>query len=184
MNNIEKLMKLPGNTPYHVPLRVKVVAVSATTKYQRDGVEKIAVADGTGYKTAICYDSAKMSMLKLDNSVMLRNYIKKAYNTIVINRPTVVSLTSAVTVSDVTIAEAKRHIDALPEAVKIIDAVKVEGTTVTIIGIAKSCEKLTESKTPETHVIEDDALGNMIRNDKRKVVEDYQIKCLKQNTSN
>ncbi|CAC5378065.1 unnamed protein product [Mytilus coruscus] len=56
-----------------------------------------------------------MSMLKLDNSVMLRNYIKKA-------------------VSDETKSEVKRLIDALPEAVKIIDAVKVEGNTVTIMG--------------------------------------------------
>ncbi|VDI24769.1 Hypothetical predicted protein, partial [Mytilus galloprovincialis] len=144
MNNIEKLMKLPCNTPYHVPLRVKV-AVSATTK--------IAVADSTGYITVICYDSAKMSMLELNNSVMLRNYIKKADNTIVINRPTVVSLTSAVTVSDVTKAEAKRHIYALPEAVKIIDAVKVEGTTVIIMGKATKEEEKTTKQTKTKEMV-------------------------------
>ncbi|CAC5417385.1 unnamed protein product [Mytilus coruscus] len=47
-------------------------------------------------------------------------------------------------------------------------------------GITKSCEKLTESKTQEIHVVEDDSLVNMTRYEKRKVVEDYQIKCLKQ----
>ncbi|VDI13057.1 Hypothetical predicted protein [Mytilus galloprovincialis] len=77
-----------------------------------------------------------MSMLKLDKSVMLRNYIKKADNTIVINSPTVVSLASHVTVSDETKAKAKILIDAVSEAVKIIDAVEVEGNTVTIMGSA------------------------------------------------
>ncbi|VDH94595.1 Hypothetical predicted protein [Mytilus galloprovincialis] len=74
-----------------------------------------------------------MSMLKLDKSVMLRNYIKKADNTIVINSPTVVSLASEK-------AKAKILIDAISEAVKIIDAVEVEGNTVTIMGSAFRAE--------------------------------------------
>ncbi|VDI67162.1 Hypothetical predicted protein [Mytilus galloprovincialis] len=52
-----------------------------------------------------------------------------------------------------------------------------------IKGIAKSSEKWTEPKNQEeTHVIEDDAKSseNMTRYEKRKVVEDFQIKCLKQ----
>lgn len=106
-------MKLPGNTPYHVPIRVNVVP----ERWDGQELPKIAVADCTGFITAICYDSAKVSMLKLDNSVMLRHFIQKADNTIVINRSTVVSLTSAVTVSDDTNSEVKRLI----EAVKIID---------------------------------------------------------------
>ncbi|CAC5402181.1 unnamed protein product [Mytilus coruscus] len=60
------------------------------------------------------------------------------------------------------------------------DVITTVTSTEVNASITKSCEKLTESKTQEIHVVEDDSLVNMTRYEKRKVVEDYQIKCLKQ----
>ncbi|VDI12444.1 Hypothetical predicted protein [Mytilus galloprovincialis] len=63
------------------------------------------------------------------------------------------------------------------------DVITTVTSTEVNTSIAKYSEKCTESENQEeTHVIEDDALPlqNMTRYEKRKVVEDYQIKCLKQ----
>ena len=55
MTSIHKLGSLASNNPYHMPLKVRVVAVAATTKYIKDGMERSAtrlkLADGTGHIT-------------------------------------------------------------------------------------------------------------------------------------
>lgn len=138
MNSIQKLGGLASNSPYHMPLKVRVVAVAATTNYTKDGMERSAtrlqLADGTGHITAICYDSSKVKMLALDKSVMLRNYIKKPDNTIVINKPTLVAVTSPVAVPDEIKTTAVQGLNAVPKPTKIAEAIKVDKDAITLMG--------------------------------------------------
>ena len=65
-------------------------------------------------------------MLTVHKSVVLRNYIKKQDNTIVINKPTLVAVTSPVAVPDDIKTAAVQGLNAVPKPTKIAEAIKVD----------------------------------------------------------
>ena len=79
MQNLQKLMGGKTNSPYQTPLKVKVAAVAATHRYQRDGREKtvteLAVVDPTAAMKAVTYDENTLNILQPDAVILLRNII-------------------------------------------------------------------------------------------------------------
>ncbi|XP_063401184.1 uncharacterized protein LOC134685393 [Mytilus trossulus] len=99
MFTIAKLKEQSSNTPYRVPIKVQTVSVGTTNTYIRDGQKKsattIGFADQTGIIKGQCYDSSKLTTIKENSSVMIRNYIFRD-STIIITSATKVNVTSGV----------------------------------------------------------------------------------------
>ncbi|CAC5420283.1 unnamed protein product [Mytilus coruscus] len=99
MFTIAKLKEQSSNTPYRVPIKVQTVSVGTTNTYIRDGQKKsattIGFADQTGVIKGQCYDSSKLTTIKENSSVMIRNYIFRD-STIIITSATKVNVTSGV----------------------------------------------------------------------------------------
>ncbi|XP_052085246.1 uncharacterized protein LOC127722415 [Mytilus californianus] len=84
---------------YRVPIRVQTVSVGTTNTYIRDGQKKSATtmgfADQNGAIKGQCFDSSKLTTIKENCCVMIRNYIFRN-NTIIITSATEVNVTSGV----------------------------------------------------------------------------------------
>ena len=82
MASISSLFEGKVSGPYARPLKVKVVATDEPVSYRgQDGTEKqalsVAVSDGNDCIKLVCYDPAKFPKLRLGNSIVLREVIRK-----------------------------------------------------------------------------------------------------------
>ena len=82
MASISSLFEGKVSGPHARPLKVKVVATDEPVSYRgQDGTEKqalsVAVSDGNDCIKLVCYDPAKFPKLRLGNSIVLREVIRK-----------------------------------------------------------------------------------------------------------
>lgn len=89
---METVANLDPTKPYHGPIKVSVLKVGRIVKYRKNGQDRqyidLGLCDTTGVVKAICYNPESFPKFQPEKAVILKNYILREKNTLIITRMT------------------------------------------------------------------------------------------------
>lgn len=135
MNNLQKLKSMRGSSPFKVPLKVLVVAVATTSRYRKNEQERscteVGVADNSAAMKMLCYDESKLTTIKENATILLRNIIVRDGH-LIVTSATKVSTSCGVVPAEGLKTEARSLVFLPPAPVLTIAEARQTGSDILV----------------------------------------------------